>query len=53
MHHFFDKGLRDGISMVANQFAHGNNKDLPDYDKILPTSHIQYVDCNKLYWKAI
>ena len=53
MHIMLDQGLRGGISMVANQFAHGNNKDLPDYDKNLPTSHIQYVDCNNLYGKAM
>ena len=33
MHIMFDQGMRGGISMVANQFAHRNNKDLPDYDK--------------------
>ena len=30
-----------------------NNKDLPSYNENLPTSHIQYVDCNNLYGKAM
>ena len=53
MHHFFDKGLRGGISMVANQYARANHADLPDYDEDLPKSHIQYVDCNNLYGNAM
>ncbi len=53
MHHFFDKGLRGGISMVANQFGRANHAGVTDYDEDLPTSHIQYVDCNNLYGKAM
>ena len=53
MHHLFDKGLRGGISMVANQFGRANHAGVTDYDEDLPTSHIQYVDCNNLYGKAM
>ena len=53
MHMMFDKGLRGGISMVANQYARANNENLSDYNPKLPTSHIQYVDCNNLYGKAM
>ena len=53
MHKMFDRGLRGGISMVANQYGRANNDALPDYSEELPTSHIQYVDCNNLYGKAM
>jgi hypothetical protein len=53
MHHFFDKGLRGGISMVANQFGSANHAGLADYKEELPKSYIQYVDCNNLYGKAM
>ena len=53
MHMMFDRGLRGGVSMVANQYGRANNKDLPGYNENLPTSHIPYVDCNNLYGKAM
>ena len=53
MHNFFDKGLRGGISMVANQFGRANHAGLTDYKEDLPTSYIQYVDCNNLYGNAM
>ena len=31
MHLFFDKGLRGGISMVANHFARANNPEMKEH----------------------
>ena len=49
----FDRGLRGGISMVANQYGPANNKGLPGYNENLATSDIQYVDCDNLYGKSM
>ena len=49
MHIFFDRGLRGGISMVAEHFARANNKYMEDFDSSSQQSFIQLVDANNLY----
>ena len=53
MHMMFGQGLRGGISLVANQYGKANNPQVERYNPKLPTSHIQYVDCNNMYGNAM
>ena len=55
IHMFIDRGLRGGISMVANHFAKANNSMLPPefYDKDTQQSFIKFVDANNLYGWAM
>ena len=55
IHMFIDRGLRGGISMVANHFAKANNSMLPPefYDKDSKQSFIKFVDANNLYGWAM
>jgi hypothetical protein len=54
MHIFFDRGLRGGISMVANHFAKANNPHLKEmWNPLLEQSFIEFVDANNLYGWAM
>jgi hypothetical protein len=53
MHLFFEKGLRDGISMVSHRHAKANNPQVEVYDPEKPTSWIKYDDANNLYGWAM
>ena len=54
MHIFIDRGLRGGISMVANHFARANNPALKEFwDPVKQRSYIKFVDANNLYGWAM
>ena len=54
MHIFLDRGLRGGISMVANHIARANNKLMNEfYDPETQQSFIKFVDANNLYGWAM
>ena len=53
MHSFSDKGLKGGISMVANPFTKANNLEVEGYDRQKPTRYIQLVDCNNQKGQAM
>ena len=49
---FIEKGLRGGISYIAERYAKANNKYLNDYDPKKPSTFITYLDMNNLYgWR--
>ena len=53
MFQFIEKGLRGGISYIANRYGKANNKYMKDYNKDEPSKYIMYLDANNLYGWAI
>ena len=49
MYLFIAKGLRGGISYIAERYAKANNKYMKDYDPTKPSNYISYLDMNNLY----
>ena len=53
MFQFIEKGLRDGISYIANRYGKANNKYMKEYDEKAPSKYIMYLDTNNLYGWAM
>ena len=53
MFQFIEKGLRGGISYIANRHGKANNKYMKDYNKDKPSKYIMYLDANNLYGWAM
>ena len=53
MFQFIEKGLRGGISYIANRYGEANNKYMKDYNKKKPSKYIMYLDANNLYGWAM
>ena len=49
MFQFIEKGLRGGISYIANRYGKANNKYMKKYDDKATSKYIFYLDCNNLY----
>ena len=49
MFQFIEKGLRGGISYIANRYDEANNKYMKKYDEKAPSKYIMYLDANNLY----
>ena len=49
MYLFIEKGLRGGISYVAERYATANNKHMKNYDHTKPSKPITYLDMNIFY----
>lgn len=47
--HFFQKGIRGGISQCTDRMHTANNSFLPNFDPNEPTSFITYLDATNLY----
>ena len=53
MFQFIEKGMRGGISYIANRYGKANNKYMKTYDEKAPSKCILYVDANTLYGWAV
>ena len=49
MFQFIEKGMRGGISYIANRYGKANNKYMKEYDEKAPPKYIMYLDANNLY----
>ena len=48
MFQFIKKGMRGGISYIANRYGKANNKYMKEYDENVPSKYIMYLDANNL-----
>ena len=53
MFQFIEKGLRGGISYIANRYGQANNKYMKEYNDKAPSKYIMYLDANNLYGWAM
>ena len=49
MFQFIEKGMRGGISWIANRHGEANNKYTTGYDPPKPPKYIMYLDANNLH----
>ena len=49
MFQFIEKGMRGGISYIANRYGKANDKYLKEYNEKAPSKYIMYLDANNLW----
>ena len=50
---FVEKGMRAGISYIAERFSKANNKYMQSYDDKKSSKYIRYIYANNLYGWAV
>ena len=53
MFQFIEKGMRGGVSYIANRYGNANSKYMKEYDEKAPSKYIMYLDANNLYGWAV
>ena len=53
MFQFIKKGMRGGVSYIANRYGKANNKYMKEYNEKVPSKYIMYLDANNLYGWAM
>ena len=53
MHQFIEKGIRGGVSYIAERHSKAKNKYTSGYNEKEPCKYITYLDANNLYGWAI
>ena len=53
MFQFIEKGMRGGVSYIANRYGNANNKYIKEYDEKAPSKYIMYLDADNLYGWAM
>ena len=53
MYQFIEKGMRGGVSYIANRHGKANNKYMKTHNEKAPSKYIMYLDANNLYGWAM
>ena len=53
MFQLIEKGMRGGVSYIANSYGKANNKYMKEYNEKAPSKYIMYLDANNLYGWAM